>query len=146
MNKRSGFTLMELLLVVAVLAIVAAAAVPTFFGGAADAMKEARKSRIASAYTNLFSQANMAASVAMAKGETVNPATTANWPTTTAVTLPHPDGVAAHKITLTLVWSNTTGVTITITGSGGGTIPTVADNGLGTGNVIIDLEKLLKSF
>ncbi len=136
MNKRSGFTLMELLLVVAVLAIVAAAAVPTFFGGAAEAMKEARKSRIASAYTNLFSQANMAASVAMAKGDTVTAGygggNCADWPTTSTAVLPHPDG-SANTVTLTVGWVAAEGVTITGLVTGGAAV------------VIGDLEAYLKT-
>ena len=68
MNRRSGFTLMELLLVVAVLAIVAAAAAPTFFGGASQAMNEARKSGFLSAYTNTLSGASMYISIQGSKG------------------------------------------------------------------------------
>lgn len=67
MNKK-GFTLMELLLVVAVLAIVAAAAAPTFFGGAQEAMDEARKASMHSAYQNTVSGANMMLSIAASKG------------------------------------------------------------------------------
>ena len=67
--KRTGFTLMELLLVVAILAIVAAAAAPTFTGGAAEALAEARKSAFMSAYQNTNSGANIMISVAAAKGK-----------------------------------------------------------------------------
>lgn len=63
MRNRKGFTLMELLLVVAVLAIVAAAAAPTFFSGASEAMNEARKSSFMAAYTNASSAANMNAAL-----------------------------------------------------------------------------------
>ncbi len=66
--NRKGFTLMELLLVVAVLAIVAAAAAPTFFGGAQDAMNEAKKASMMSAYQNTMSGANMLTSIAASKG------------------------------------------------------------------------------
>ena len=66
--NRKGFTLMELLLVVAVLAIVAAAAAPTFFGGAQDAMNEAKKASMMSAYQNTMSGANMLTAIAASKG------------------------------------------------------------------------------
>lgn len=141
MKKRSGFTLMELLLVVAVLAIVAAAAAPTFFGGAADAMKEARKARIASAFTQLFSEANMAAAVAQAKGEAVVAGTTDNWPNPTSKTVPHPDG-SGNEITLTVGWdADNGGVIITATGD----LPD-AGEGVTSEGVITDLEKFLKEF
>lgn len=143
MKKRSGFTLMELLLVVAVLAIVAAAAAPTFFGGAADAMKEARKARIASAFTQLFSEANMAAAVAQAKGEAVVAGTTPktpNWPDPDYKTVPHPDG-SDNKITLTVGWDADKGVIITATT--GGYLPT---EGVTSEGVITDLEEFLKGF
>ncbi|NLV94294.1 MAG: prepilin-type N-terminal cleavage/methylation domain-containing protein, partial [Candidatus Riflebacteria bacterium] len=73
MRNRKGFTLMELLLVVAVLAIVAAAAAPTFFSGASEAMNEARKSSFMAAYTNASSAANMNAALYAtgAKGDVV---------------------------------------------------------------------------
>jgi prepilin-type N-terminal cleavage/methylation domain-containing protein len=71
MNRRQGFTLMELLLVVAVLAIVAAAAAPTFFSGATEAMEEARKASFLSSYQNTVSGANMALSMMAARGETI---------------------------------------------------------------------------
>ena len=71
MNRRQGFTLMELLLVVAVLAIVAAAAAPTFFSGANEAMDEAKRSSFLSAYSNTLSAANMYLSIKASKGETV---------------------------------------------------------------------------
>lgn len=63
-----GFTLMELLLVVAILAIVAAAASPTFFGGAQEALDEARKASFLSAYQNTISGANIALSMTMGRG------------------------------------------------------------------------------
>lgn len=66
--NRKGFTLMELLLVVAVLAIVAAAAAPTFFGGAKEAMEEAKKASMMSAYQNTMSGANMLTAIAASKG------------------------------------------------------------------------------
>ncbi len=80
--NRKGFTLMELLLVVAVLAIVAAAAAPTFFGGAKEAMEEAKKASMMSAYQNTMSGANMLTAIAASKG--VLPTTAGNL----AVTLP----------------------------------------------------------
>ena len=67
MNKK-GFTLMELLLVVAILAIVAAAAAPTFTSGASDALKEARKSAFLSAYQNTVTGAHMMIALAASKG------------------------------------------------------------------------------
>lgn len=67
MNKK-GFTLMELLLVVAILAIVAAAAAPTFTSGASDALKEARKSGFLSAYQNTVTGAHMMVALAASKG------------------------------------------------------------------------------
>ena len=66
--KRKGFTLMELLLVVAILAIVAAAAAPTFTSGASDALKEARKSGFLSAYQNTVTGAHMMIAIAASKG------------------------------------------------------------------------------
>ena len=74
MNKK-GFTLMELLLVVAVLAIVAAAAAPTFFGGAQEAMDEAKKATMNSAYQNCISGSNMLMALSASKG--ITPETTA---------------------------------------------------------------------
>ena len=67
MNKK-GFTLMELLLVVAILAIVAAAAAPTFTSGASDALKEARKSAFLAAYQNTVTGAHMMIALAASKG------------------------------------------------------------------------------
>lgn len=57
--KRRAFTLMELLLVVAILAIISAAAAPTFTSGSADAIEEARKSNFLAAYENTVSGANL---------------------------------------------------------------------------------------
>ena len=71
MNKK-GFTLMELLLVVAVLAIVAAAAAPTFFNGSQEALQEAKKASFLSAYQNALSGANIYISIEVSKGNTVN--------------------------------------------------------------------------
>ncbi len=70
MNKK-GFTLMELLLVVAVLAIVAAAAAPAFFSGAAEAVKEAKRAQFLSAYSNSLSAANMYMSIKASKGGSI---------------------------------------------------------------------------
>ena len=67
MNKK-GFTLMELLLVVAILAIVAAAAAPTFSSGASDALREARKSAFLGAYQNAVTGAHMMIALAASKG------------------------------------------------------------------------------
>ena len=68
MNKK-GFTLMELLLVVAILAIVAAAAAPTFSSGAGDALREARKSAFLAAYQNTVTGAHMMVALAASKGK-----------------------------------------------------------------------------
>ncbi len=76
MNKK-GFTLMELLLVVAVLAIVAAAAAPAFFGGATDAVNEAKRSQFLSAYSNTLSGANMHIAIMTSQGNTPTTATLA---------------------------------------------------------------------
>ena len=70
--NRKGFTLMELLLVVAVLAIVAAAAAPTFFNGSQEALKEAKKASFLSAYQNALSGANMYVALEVAKGNFVS--------------------------------------------------------------------------
>ena len=67
MNKK-GFTLMELLLVVAILAIVAAAAAPTFSQGASDALREARKSSFLAAYQNTVTGAHMMVALGASKG------------------------------------------------------------------------------
>lgn len=72
MRNRKGFTLMELLLVVAVLAIVAAAAAPTFFSGATEAINEAKKSSFLSAYQNTLSGANLLFSIEASKGNVLN--------------------------------------------------------------------------
>lgn len=68
LRSRSGFTLMELLLVVAILAIVAAAAAPSFFTGASEAMNQAKKSAFLAAYSITVSGASMYASTQMAQG------------------------------------------------------------------------------
>ncbi len=59
---------MELLLVVAILAIVAAAAAPTFSGGASDALREARKSAFLAAYQNAVTGAHMMVALGASKG------------------------------------------------------------------------------
>lgn len=58
MNKK-GFTLMELLLVIAIMAIVAAAGLPIFSSGQDEALKEAKKAAFYNAYQNTISGANM---------------------------------------------------------------------------------------
>ncbi|MBF0546410.1 MAG: prepilin-type N-terminal cleavage/methylation domain-containing protein [Candidatus Riflebacteria bacterium] len=74
-KARKGFTLMELLLVVAVLAIVAAAAFPVFFSGAKDAMAEAKKATYLAAYGNSLSLGNLQVSATIAKGGTMTTGT-----------------------------------------------------------------------
>ncbi len=64
---------MELLLVVAVLAIVAAAAAPAFFSGATEAMNEAKRAQFLSAYSNSLSAANMYMSIKASKGDPITP-------------------------------------------------------------------------
>ena len=58
MNKKA-FTLMELLLVVAILAIVAAAGMPIFSSGQDEAFKEAKKAAFLNSYQNAVSGANL---------------------------------------------------------------------------------------
>ncbi|MBF0546411.1 MAG: type II secretion system protein [Candidatus Riflebacteria bacterium] len=74
-KARQGFTLMELLLVVAVLSIVAASAFPVFFKGAQDAMAEAKKASFLAAYGNSLSLGSLQISATIAKGGTMTTGT-----------------------------------------------------------------------
>lgn len=66
MNKK-GFTLMELLLVVAIIAILAAATAPTFTGGANDSFQESKKANFFNAYQQAVSGANLMMGIMVAE-------------------------------------------------------------------------------
>lgn len=112
MNRRSGFTLMELLLVVAVLAIVAAAAAPTFFGGATQAMTEARKASLSAAYSSVVSNAFVQSSIALSKGETP---TVSAWTNVSRVVKAPADGTTDWTVAAT-GYDATNGIVVTVTG------------------------------
>ena len=57
--NRKAFTLMELLLVIAIMAIVAAAGAPMFSEGSDQALKESKKAAFLHAYQNAVSGANI---------------------------------------------------------------------------------------
>jgi prepilin-type N-terminal cleavage/methylation domain-containing protein len=59
MKRRSGFTLMELLLVIAILAIVAAVAAPQFFRASDQAMADARAALLKANYSAIKAAINM---------------------------------------------------------------------------------------
>ncbi len=71
MNKKA-FTLMELLLSIAVLAIVAAGAIPTFFGGTKEVMEDARKTNMHTAYQRARTGANLLIGIVTARAETLS--------------------------------------------------------------------------
>lgn len=70
MNKKA-FTLMELLLSIAVLAVVAASAVPTFFGGAKEVLEDSKKANMSAAYQHARTGANLLVSIATAQAITI---------------------------------------------------------------------------
>lgn len=67
LNNKKGFSLMELLLSITVLALISALFFPTFFGGGKEALKEARKSTMMSAFQNTLSGAQIMLSIAYSK-------------------------------------------------------------------------------
>lgn len=70
--NRKAFTLMELLLTIAVLIIVAASTAPTFFGGAKEVLDDAKKSNMRTAYQNTRTGANILISIATAKAKSIS--------------------------------------------------------------------------
>ena len=70
--KKKAFTLMELLLSIAVLAIVAASAIPTFFGGAKEAIEDARKANMHTAYQRARTGANLLIGIVTARADTLS--------------------------------------------------------------------------
>ena len=58
-KNKKAFTLLELLLIVAVLSIVAIAAAPFFFEGSRDSLSQARKSSFLRAYQHTMTGAQM---------------------------------------------------------------------------------------
>ncbi len=69
---RKAFTLLELLLTIAVLAIVAASSIPTFLGGAKEVLEDAKKSNMCTAYQNTRTGANILISIATAKAKSIS--------------------------------------------------------------------------
>ena len=69
---RKAFTLLELLLTIAVLAIVAASSIPTFWGGAKEVLEDAKKSNMCTAYQNTRTGANILISIATAKAKSIS--------------------------------------------------------------------------
>ena len=65
--SKKAFTLMELLLTIAVVAIVAASTVPTFFGGAKEVLEDTKKSNMLTAYQHARTGANILISIATAQ-------------------------------------------------------------------------------
>lgn len=126
MKRRSGFTLMELLLVVAVLAIVAAAAFPTLFSGATDSLKEARKATVAAAYSSVISNASVQVALRKAKGEADTAITTAIAAISQTASAP---ADVSKAITFTPSAFSDAGITVTVSGDGAPAAKTIAPNG-----------------
>ena len=71
MNNKA-FTLIELLLTIAVLSIVTATTAPYFFNGAKNILEDAKKSNMFTAYQNARTGANMLISITTAKAKPIS--------------------------------------------------------------------------
>lgn len=70
MNKRKAFTMLELLLVVAILGIVAAVSIPQYSKEAQKAIDEAKRARFMAAYNNAVSTAKLHIALVKTSGGT----------------------------------------------------------------------------